>query len=90
MGTEGAALSLMRIITVNKAERGLRWRCACGIHIGIPGGSLGAGGTTSSRDTLQRGGEEGGLLCICKRAHGIGRPRCHPATVAWEPQPGEH
>lgn len=49
----------MRIITVNKAERGLRWRCACGIHIGIPGGSLGAGGTTSSRDTLQRGGEEG-------------------------------
>lgn len=25
------------------------------------------------------------LLCICKRAHGIVRPRCHPATAAWEP-----
>lgn len=25
------------------------------------------------------------LLCICKRAHGIVRPRCHPATAVWEP-----
>lgn len=28
VGTEGAALSLMRIIAVNKAERRLRWGCA--------------------------------------------------------------